>query len=297
MRSRPSVLLLNLVVGILLLADQTYASNVPERESVPAMSDITGTVRFDLYQGYFMVVHGSIGPLKNLNFFLDTGTTPSVLDARIARKLGLPSEKSTSIGILGGRTQGGVANLPSLELGPLKRSNLQVVTTDLSFFQKSFPVRIDAIVGLDVLGQRPLVIDYSARAIRFGPAPALSVSVPLRLDQGMAVFDVEIDRTPVHLLLDTGAGSIILFTRATPQSPSAKDPAIRTPQQIGDFESKQVWLRSLRLGPEEFRQKLALMTRNPKPSQFDYDGLMSPAALGISRVSLDLKGGVLAFSR
>jgi hypothetical protein len=206
-------------------------------------------------------------------------------------------DRSTSIAVLGGKSQGGETILSSLELGPLKRSNLQVITTDLSFFQKSFPVRIDAIVGLDVLGQRPFVIDYSARVIRFGPAPTLPVSVPLRLDHGMAVFDVEIDHAPAHLLFDTGAGSIILFARITLRNPSAKDPAIMAPQQIGDFKSKEVWLRTLRLGPEEFRRKAALMTSNPQPSQFDYDGLVSPAALGISRVSVDLQRGVLAFSR
>jgi hypothetical protein len=179
----------------------------------------------------------------------------------------------------------------------LKRSNLHVVTTDLSFFQKLFPVRIDAIVGMDILGQSPFVIDYSARVIRFGPVTALPVSVPFRLYEGMPVFDVDIDHTPVHLLFDTGAGSIILFSKVPPQNPGEKDSAILAPQRIGDFESKQVWLRTLRLGPEEFRQKPALMTRNPKPSQFDYDGLISPAALGISRVSVDLRAGVLAFSR
>jgi predicted aspartyl protease len=296
MRSFPN-LSLSVLVSLAVLAGHAHASDIPGQETSATMSDIVGTIRFDLYQGYFMVAHGSIGPLKNLNFFVDTGTTPAVLDSRIARKLDLRREESTSIAILGGRTQGEEANLSSLELGPLKRSNLQVITTDLSFFQKFFPVRIDAIVGMDVLGQRPFVIDYSARVIRFGPAPALPVSVPLRLDQGMAVFDVEIDHTPVHLLFDTGAGSIILFTRVTPQSSGVKDLAILAPQRIGDFESKQVWLRTLRLGPEEFRQKLALMTRNPKPSQFDYDGLMSPAALGISQVSVDIQGGVLAFSR
>jgi predicted aspartyl protease len=296
MSSRPSILL-SVLVGLALLANHASASDIPERETVPAMSDITGTVRFDLYQGYFMVVHGSIGPLKNLNLFLDTGTTPTVLDSRLARKLDLQGEKPNSIAVLGGRTQGEEAHLSSIELGPLKRSNLPVVTTDLSFFQKLFPVRIDAIVGMDVLGQSPFVIDYSAREIRFGPLSALPVSVPFRLYEGMPVFAVEIDHTPAHLLFDTGAGSIILFTRDTSQSPKMKDPAILAPQRIGNFESKQVWLRTLRLGPEEFRQKPALMTRNPKPSQLEYDGLMSPAALGISRVSVDLKGGVLAFSR
>src|ERR1700733_11613286 len=239
MRIRPSIVL-NVLVGLAILANQTHASDIPERDSLPVVNETAGTIRFDLYQGYFMVVHGSAGPLKYLNFFLDTGTTPSVLDSRIARKLDLQRDDSTNIAVLGGRTQGAVANLSSLEIGPLKRSNLQVVTTDLSFFQKFFPVRIDAIVGMDVLGQGPFVIDYSARVIRFGLAPALPVSVPLRLDQGMAVFDVEIDHTPVHLVFDTGAGSIILFTKVTGQSPRVKDPSTLAPQRIGDFQSKQV---------------------------------------------------------
>ncbi|MGA9465359.1 MAG: aspartyl protease family protein [Terracidiphilus sp.] len=296
MRIRPSILL-NLLVGLACLPSHVHASDIPERDSLPVVTETAGSIRFDLYQGYFIVVHGSIGRLKNLNFFLDTGTTPSVVDARIAKSIDLPTEKSISIAVLGGRTEGHEAHLSSIELGPLKRSNLHVITTDLSFFQKFFPVRIDAIVGMDVLGQGPFVIDYSAREIRFGAAPHLPVSVPLRLDQGMAVFEVEIDHTPVHLVFDTGAGSIILFNRVTPQSPEVKDAALLAPKRIGDFESKQVRLHTLRLGPEEFRRKSALMTGNPKPSQLDYDGLLSPASLGISQVSVDLKGGRMTFTR
>ena len=37
-------------------------------------------VPFKLYRGYVIVVRGSIGNLKNLNFLIDTGAVPSVLD-------------------------------------------------------------------------------------------------------------------------------------------------------------------------------------------------------------------------
>lgn len=289
MRNRPS-LLLYVFLALIFWANLAHANETP----TSMVSAIAGETHFDLYQGYFMVARGSIGPLKNLNFFLDTGTTPAVLDARLAKKLDLRVQDSTSITVLGGRAQGKSVDLPELDFGPVKRFDVLAVATDLSFFEKFVPVRIDAIVGLDVLGQRPFVIDYAAHVIRFGATPTLPVSVPLRLDHGMVVFDVDIDHTREHLLLDTGAGSIILFTRGTTESPKENDP---TPQKVGDFASKKVWLRTLRLGPEEFRRKPALMTMNPKPSQLDYDGLMSPAALGIARVSVDVKGGILGFSR
>ena len=294
MRSHSSPFMLLLLTGFAVLANQLGASDVPRQAANPIASDLTGTVPFDLYRGYFMVVHGSVGSLKNLNFFLDTGTTPTILDSRVAKRLDLHVEKAIVVSGLGGRMQGEEVDVPSLELGPLERSDLEVVATDLSSIKKFVPVRIDAIVGLEVLGQRPFVIDYSAHVIRFGPAPPLPISVPLRLDHGMAVFEVDIDHAPAHLLLDTGAESIVLFTRGTAQK---KEENNSQSEGIGTFENKQVWLHRLRLGSEEFRQRPALITRNPKPSQLDYDGLMSPAALGISRVSVDLEGGVLAFSR
>lgn len=301
MRSRPHFphfpnFLISVLLGLAVTA-KAPAIDLRQPQSAPPMSDPVATVPFDLYQGYFIVVHGSAGPLKNLNFFLDTGASDPVVDSRIAKKLKLRGQEPTSIVIVGGRVQGEEANLPSLGIGPVQQSNVEAITADLSFFQKTLPIRIDAIVGLEALGQDPFVIDYSARVIRFGAALALPASVPLHIDGGLAVFDAEIDDAPVHLLLDTGASSLILFSKVAPQSASVKADAIQPPESIGSFESKQVRLRSLRLGPEEFRKKPAFVTRNPKPSQIDFDGLMSPVALGISRVSVDLKGGVLAFSR
>jgi predicted aspartyl protease len=261
------------------------------------MSEAVATVPFDLYQGYFIVVRGSVGSLKNLNFFLDTGTSLPVLDSQVARKLHLQGEEPANLVILGGKVQGKEAIVPSLGLGPVLRTNFSGITADLSFFERFLPVRIDAIVGLDVLGQSPFVIDYSAQVIRFGVAPTLAASVPLRLDGGLAVFEAEIDQTPVHLVFDTGASSLVIFARETAEGSRGRVAEELAPKVIGTFKSEPVRLRSLRLGTQEFRREPALLTRNPKPSQLDFDGLMSPAALGISRVSVDLQAGVIAFSR
>jgi predicted aspartyl protease len=228
---------------------------------------------------------------------LDTGTIHSTFNSRIAKKLNLRDEAPTGLVIMGGRERAEGATLSLLEFGPVRRSNLQIVTADLSSLQRFVPVRIDAIIGLDVLGTGPFVIDYPARAIRFGPLPALRVSLPLRLDRGLAVFDAEIDHRPVHLLFDTGAASLVLFKTDAQPGSGAITTAGREVDSTGDSESKQVWLHSLRVGAEEFRQEPALVVRNPKPSQIDSDGLMSPAALGISQISVDIARGVLAFSR
>ena len=227
---------------------------------------------------------------------MDTGTTVPVLDSRIAQKLHLTDEASESIVILGGRARGIDTELPSLAFGPVQRSNLQVVTTDLSFFRRILPVGIDAIVGLNVVGQAAFVIDYSGQVIRFGPPPLLAVSVPLKFDGGLATFDAEIDHAPVHLAFDTGVPSLVLFDPPAATTGGSIG-TIKKVNDIGSFSSKPTRLRSVTLGEREFRRKTALLVSNPKQSQFDFDGLMSPPALGISQVSVDLKRGVLGFSR
>lgn len=288
---------LHMMIGAFLGLATVHApaSDIPQPE--PQFRDRSATIPFDLYGGYVIVAHGSLGPLKNLNFFLDTGTTRVVLDAQIAKRLNLPAQGPSNIVILGGRARGEDATLPFVEFGLVRATNLPVVTTDLSFFRRDLPVRIDAIIGLDVLGQAPFVIDYSAHVIRFGSDHRLTRSVPLRIDRGLAVFDAEIDHTPVHLLLDTGAFSLILFAKPSPQNSGVNNSPDPSPEDIGKFQSKQIRLRTLKFGPEEFRNEPAVLALGPKPPQFDFDGLMSPAALGISRISVDLKGGVLAFSR
>ena len=46
-------------------------------------------IPFKLYRSYAIVVRGSIGGVRNLNFLIDTGSVPSVLDRRIAQKMHL----------------------------------------------------------------------------------------------------------------------------------------------------------------------------------------------------------------
>jgi hypothetical protein len=128
------------------------------REAGPRQA-MEGTVSFDLYHGYLIVARGSAGPLKGLTFLLDTGASPTVLDPRLARKLHL-EQFPASISVLGGSVQAEMAIVPSLNFGPMQRDNISVLIEDLSFLQKALPVRVDGVIGLDVLGQSAFVIDY-----------------------------------------------------------------------------------------------------------------------------------------
>jgi len=51
-------------------------------------------VPFALYQHHLIVTKGSIGSPNGLSLLIDTGTIPSMVDSRIARKLNVQAEPS-----------------------------------------------------------------------------------------------------------------------------------------------------------------------------------------------------------
>jgi len=255
------------------------------------------TVGFQLYRDYLIVVPGSVGPLKGLHFLLDTGTNHTVLDPQLARKLHLDVTPAVIAG-LSGDLKGGIATVPSLELGPIRRSNVRVIIPDGSFAQDVFPFQFDGIVGLDVLGQSTFEIDYSSREIRFGPAPSMPDSTQLQVKDGLAFVDAVLNHTPVRLLVDTGASSLVIFKELPdPASGQKGDVAQTLPKTVGDFSRKRIPQVSLELGEVEFGRRLVSVIPNHSDVYHDFDGLMSPAALGITKIKIDLTQRTMAFAR
>jgi predicted aspartyl protease len=269
------------------------ASELPARGYTDAKP-----LRFDLYHDYLIVARGAVGSQKGLNFLVDTGTNPSVLDRRVAQKLHLQERPSILAGI-NGRVQAGQATVPSLQFGPLRRENVNMVVADLSFFSKAIPVPIDGVIGLDVVGQTRFEIDYAASQISFGPIPSLKNSVPLELRGGLPIVTAELNHLSTHLVLDTAASALIVFAPQTPAMVSRVNATAvqQSSSRMGEFERKPVQLGSLTLGQMELRGQPAFLLQEPWDRNGDFDGLMSPALLGITRLAIDAQRGVVEFSR
>jgi hypothetical protein len=142
-------------------------------------------------------------------------------------------------------------------------------------------------VGLDVLGQGAFLIDYESHKIQFGPTPMLPNSVALHMKDGLAMVDADVNGAPTSLLIDTGASGLTLFARN-------ETPALKV-ASIGEFKRTQFQVRSIRLGQTEFKQESASVVGGG--ASYAFDGLMSPAALGIRRVAIDIGRGAMGFGR
>jgi predicted aspartyl protease len=183
-------------------------------------ADGANEVPFKLYREYAIVVRGSIGNVKNLNFLLDTGAVPSVLDRRIAQKLHLTgSVERLSVFTQNLDTERVIA--PDVQLGPQHVKALPVVVRDLSFAEKALGTRVDAMIGFDFLGQGPFTIDYQFKRIAFGPIDSSLVAIPYQAGPGYAVVEMKIQQQKLFLLVDTGASNLVLFAGATRDCPDA----------------------------------------------------------------------------
>ena len=185
--------------------------------SLPA-SNRGAELPFRLYGDYTIVARGGIAGLKHLNFIIDTGAVPSVVDLTLARKLGLEGQVEP-LSLFSQTIETRRVTLPGLVLGPINTGPLPVIVENLANYESHLGVHIDGMIGLDVLARQDFVVDYDSGTIAFGPALSSSrrrrapveVSVPFELGPGYAAVSLEVEGQLFRLMVDTGARSLILF--------------------------------------------------------------------------------------
>lgn len=256
----------------------------------------TKEIPFKLSQDYLIVAQGSIGGLEKLNFMIDSGAIPSMIDQRIAKKLGLATDERQLVAF-GKRVQVKNAVLPDLRLGPIRAQSLPVAVGDLSFLVGT---RIDAIIGLDVLKFSSFQIDYESQRISFGPIRPSEAVTGFRGVWPFLIIQMEVQDRPIRLLVDTGSRDLILFeSRLQDRLPKM----ITRGEKIiyhssGESHLKKVLLPSSSLGQTKWKLLTAYLldtATDAYPS--DVDGVMGVLSLGVKRIRFDFERNTLSWDR
>lgn len=252
---------------------------------------------FDLYRDYIIVAKGSIGEKRNRNLLIDTGAVPSVVDARLAKKLKLKGRES-HLSLFTKRVKVKSVVLPSLELGPIRLTDHPVMIQDLRFIERGIGVRIDAIIGLDVLGWSNLMIDYGTRRLHFGVRVSDEPKIPLELGPGCMLLAVRIEGRTLRLMVDTGASGLMLFeTRFRTLFPNLRPRRKREFENMGGAKSlAEVELRGLEIGTARLGPTMAALITSEANATPDFDGLLGIRGLGASRVYFDFNEQVMTWS-
>jgi predicted aspartyl protease len=255
-------------------------------------------IPFKLYGGFAVIVRGAISSQENLSLFVDTGAVPSVIHQRLARKLNLSGSPEVISVLNQNRTLERVS-LAGLRLGPVQFPAVSAVVLDLEAIESRLGLRVDAIIGLDVLARQNFTIDYRHHRLLIGEALATGDPIPFELKAAAGapyiVVSIKVNSQRVRLLLDTGADSLTLFApRVRGLAMAVLQTGVRKDVGgAGEYEVNQVRLLNARLGGIERASLPAAVVNSPDSALRDFDGLLGPTFLGITRLALDFRTSTL----
>ncbi len=249
-------------------------------------------IPFKLVQGFGIVVRGEIGSESNLNFLFDTGAVPSVLSERVASRIGVAGAKG-SFALLDKNLAAEYVTVNGVRFGWVQANALPMVVLDLEGLSNVLGIRIDAIVGLDVLDRQTFSIDYKQRRI----TPRLSgktrhvlpVEIYLRGGAPYWVLPVTLGGQTFRVLLDTGADDLALFAghAGRPLGDTESD-SIRPVKVTGEIETRAMKSSLMLMGDASLQEQLVVEMANPRGTALpEIDGVLGPTAVGITRVEFD----------
>jgi predicted aspartyl protease len=254
-------------------------------------------VRFKLYEKYLIVVQGSLGPLKKRNLLIDTGTNPTIIDQKIAQQLQLQpiTEAPDTMPVITGNVRVESSVLPRIECGPIHRESVRVVIQDLSPFTKMVGTRIDALVGLDVLGQESFRIDYSRKEIVFGPVGATGSTVRFASGPPFVTVPMTIENRHLKILVDTGTSGLLLFARqlGTWQAGLARIGIASTAGLAGPTYLPVAQVNESKMGEQDLRVREVYLSNRPQCCSFD--GLMGISGARMKQIGFDFDHGIFSW--
>lgn len=246
-----------------------------------------------IYKDFLVVMEGQIGDgqiggeLRHLNFVLDTGTAPSIINETVVRRLRLPTSAS-SLTAIGTSIVTRSAVIPDLLLGSIHAEALPVKVKNLDRLERDLSIPVAGIIGMDVLSQSNFRLDYDKRNIEFGTYTDEGIPVRFDAHTGIAIADVIVEGRKVRMLVDSGSDRLLVLggNLAGPLPFALRD----TPEKGWGVADKTIPVqvftaRDIQLAGQHFSRENAYFLANGADPAFD--GLLGVRALGFRGISFN----------
>src|SRR5215471_11703790 len=245
------------------------------------------SIPFQLRSDFLVVVEVKVGSLAGRKFILDTGTTHSVLDRKVADALSLPREEAAVLNF-DRRVKIGWSNVPELQIGPLRFRNLRMMVSPLAE-SSEYADGIDGIIGLDVLRfcQRVRInFDQRILTLSFGRANSRKDA-----DETQAfLVELNVQGQQLRLILDSGLRDVVLFrNRIRNNAPHLKLGKKSWVGHEGWMEGRFTQLKGIRVGSKESEALAFVIPNAPQALPANIDGFLGIRALNSSLVELNFE--------
>jgi predicted aspartyl protease len=274
--------------GARLLLAAAFTSQASAQDLHRPCSDLV--MSFDLVSNFEIVVQGQLGELNGLRFILDTGSSYSTIDRKVADRMGLHRRPGTVFNF-DRNLAIEWADVPEVRIGPMRVASIGMMVTRLADLSE-FAENADGIIGMDVLSRaQKICIDYEERKIFFKLDER-------RSSEGSAtkafVIPVIIQGISMRLLVDTGFEYVLIYKdrlrSALPHLRTEGDPRDAV---IGHLQAVQVRLPGVQLADPQGITPV-LLIEGPGNADLDgVDGYLGPAALHAKRLELDFAAKTL----
>src|ERR1700760_2553776 len=104
-------------VAALLIAFTSTCSESSAAKDLGSAKGQKTVISFDLYNGNLIIIKATVGSIKNVNFILDTGTSPTALNQTTADLLNVRGTSGV-LQTLNGTIQVQTVMLPPIQIGP-----------------------------------------------------------------------------------------------------------------------------------------------------------------------------------
>jgi predicted aspartyl protease len=247
-------------------------------EPAASAGDTASQLRFQLLEDGTIVVPVTINGAGPFRFMLDTGSTRTVVSAKLTRTLRLPVVAQSLMITPSGRDMGVLVQLNGLAIGGSGQVNVKALIGPREHFSAE---AIDGLIGQDVLGPLIYTIDYVRRHIVWHSGLATfgaGLRLPLEASEGRFLVSMPHPaqaEVPLKFIPDSGSDGFVLFARG------ARFPLPATPLEVGVLRTlsghrlvRRVLLGDVHVGGVILRNQTAVIVERNEPDAPLGDGLL-----------------------
>lgn len=270
---------------LLALTFVSYARSEDLDTSTPA-----SRLSFELRSDFLVVVNGKVGELADLKFIVDTGSTYTVIDQKVADKLRL-SRRPGKITNFDRDIPVEWTDVRELRAGPIQASSARVMVVRLAEYSE-FAENVDGIIGLDLLSRgKKLTIDYGRRVLSFELGES---GAGKRLPGGSFVVPIAVQGLRMHVIVDTGFRDMLLYRdRLRKGLPSISTVGESRAGVIGRLRATRVNLPGVTIAGQEKVATVFLIDEPEQGGPLGVDGYLGPASLHATRIEFDFAASKL----
>ena len=252
----------------------------------------------EIDDGYLIVAEVSVGELHGLRFLLDTGTSTTAIDRRVAKRLGVLGKPAKVINF-NKTVSVGLGEVAEISYGSEQAFNVPVLIEDLRYlYAGRGPV--DGIIGLDLLRRKNFLIDYAGKQVVFGASASDGMrAAPMRVEGNVLRVGAELDGTPVWMIADTGIFGTVLYERG--HIAVLDNYRIEGPKMDhslgGAFESRNAIVSQFKLGGQNLERRVQLVGAPDAKRLNDVAGYLGPASLNAKEIVFDFEANQLRWKK